>query len=142
MQAINNPLKTGHITALQSTPGDLCNLVLEHRQKPGEHMIVIRGVKSQTEAAFFQEIGAALQLPYYFGDNWAALDECLNDMDWMPEGTLFLVVSDYGKLFAKEPDQAVLVKKFLALMHRAMEDWKAGNNGREMQLGVITHQEP
>lgn len=42
---------------------------------------VVRGKKSRTVSHFFDEISAALQFPYYFGENWAALDECLADLE-------------------------------------------------------------
>src|SRR5262249_52404434 len=44
---------------------------------------VIRGRKSRTVRAFFDEVSAALQFPYYFGENWAAFDECITDLDWL-----------------------------------------------------------
>jgi hypothetical protein len=50
----------------------------------------IRGAKSRTIEAFFNEIGAALQLPYYFGETWDALSDLFYDRGWLP-GTLFMV---------------------------------------------------
>src|SRR5262249_51187363 len=53
---------------------------------------VIRGRKSRTVRAFFDEVSAALQFPYYFGENWAAFDECITDLDWLPgDAYLFLI---------------------------------------------------
>ena len=40
----------------------------------------IRGRKCRTVTALFDEMGAALQFPYYFGENWDALDEVLRDL--------------------------------------------------------------
>jgi hypothetical protein len=44
----------------------------------------VRGRKMRTVDALFDEMAAALQFPYYFGENWPAFDECLADMDWLP----------------------------------------------------------
>ena len=44
----------------------------------------LRGQKMRTVKSLFDETAAALQFPYYFGENWPALNECLADMDWLP----------------------------------------------------------
>lgn len=44
----------------------------------------VRGSKMLTEDQLFTEVSAALQFPYYFGENWPAFDECLADLEWLP----------------------------------------------------------
>lgn len=57
----------------------------------------VRGRKMRTVDRLFDEFAAALQFPYYFGENWAAFDECLADMDWLPMETgIVVVVLDPG----------------------------------------------
>jgi hypothetical protein len=29
------------------------------------------------------EFAASFQFPYYFGENWPAFDECINDLSWL-----------------------------------------------------------
>src|ERR1051326_1670912 len=63
-------------------------------QPPEKTAIVmrrIRGHKAKTTAALFDEMAAALQFPSYFGENWNALDECLNDLEWLPGDAYVLV---------------------------------------------------
>jgi hypothetical protein len=43
----------------------------------------LRGSKMKTERGLFDELSAAFQFPYYFGDNWDALDECMADLSWL-----------------------------------------------------------
>src|SRR4051812_44457733 len=43
----------------------------------------LRGEKMRSTASLMDEFAAALQFPHYFGANWAALGECLADMDWL-----------------------------------------------------------
>lgn len=64
---------------------------------------VARGLKMRTVDGLFNEIAAALQFPYYFGENWAAFDECLADMDWLPMDVgIVIVILDSGAVLADE----------------------------------------
>jgi hypothetical protein len=38
---------------------------------------VLRGRKMRSAADLFDECAAALQFPYYFGENWDSFDECM-----------------------------------------------------------------
>lgn len=53
---------------------------------------VVRGQKMRTVEGMFDEVPAALQFPHYFGENWAAFDECLAEMDWLPLDVGIVVV--------------------------------------------------
>lgn len=52
----------------------------------------VRGTKMHTVQGLFDEIAAALQFPYYFGENWAAFDECLSDLDWLSVSNPVVIV--------------------------------------------------
>lgn len=66
---------------------------------------LLRGHKMRTVDRLFDEMSAALQFPYYFGENWPALDECLADMDWLPSRAgIVVVVLDAVEVLADEPD--------------------------------------
>ncbi|MEE8888146.1 MAG: barstar family protein [Acidipropionibacterium acidipropionici] len=43
----------------------------------------LRGTKCATIQGMFDEFSAALQFPYYVGENWPAFDECIADLDWL-----------------------------------------------------------
>ncbi len=67
----------------------------------------------RTVEGMFDEMAAALQFPYYFGENWPAFDECLADMDWLPMnvGIVILVYDALEVLTdAAETELAVLVR--------------------------------
>lgn len=77
----------------------------------------VRGRKMRTFEGMFDEMAAALQSPHYFGENWAAFDECLADMDWLPLNVgIVVVVSDPGDVLADTNDAelGVLVR---AIVH-------------------------
>jgi hypothetical protein len=82
----------------------------------------VRGRKMRTVDGLFDEFAAALQFPYYFGQNWAAFDECFADMDWLPMNVgIVVLVLDPGDVLADdaEEDLGVLVR----LMTRAAETY-------------------
>jgi Barstar (barnase inhibitor) len=55
-----------------------------------------------TTEAMFNEFAAALQFPYYFGGNWAAFDECLADLSWLPATGYIITIFDSADLLAKD----------------------------------------
>ncbi|MBF6276303.1 MULTISPECIES: barstar family protein [Nocardia] len=84
----------------------------------------VRGAKMRTTAGVFDEFAAALQFPYYFGDNRDAFDECLRDLDeFVGEAPGYVVViRDSSGLLA---DQREDLEWFADAMTQAAEYWAA-----------------
>ena len=82
----------------------------------------IRGTKSRTLEAFFDEVAAALQFPYYFGENWDAFTEVIGEMNWLPAKRYLYVFSNADQLLrdALPRDFALLVETLL----ETREAWK------------------
>src|SRR5438874_1571617 len=56
---------------------------------------VVRGRKMRTVDSMFDEVAAALQFPWYFGENWPAFSECLSAMYWLRvEGGIAILILD------------------------------------------------
>jgi hypothetical protein len=83
-------------------PGDrrATSVVAGRCEQDGLTVRVVRGRKMRTVRGLFDEFAAAFQFPYYFGENWAAFDECLADLDWLPPGAGYVVV-------ISEPDEVL-----------------------------------
>lgn len=81
----------------------------------------IRGSRCQTEVDFFREISAALQFPWYFGENWAAFDECMCDLEWLSFQRLFLVIDDFRLVFHGNESLQMTLKKYLSI---ALSYWE------------------
>ncbi len=80
----------------------------------------IRGKRCKTEDIFFNEVSASFQFPYYFGENWAAMDECLCDLEWLCASKIFVVIDDFSCMFCEQKHiQSILqerVKKYFGIM--------------------------
>jgi hypothetical protein len=92
-------------------------------QRGGSPARVVRGSKMITLDGFFAEMGAALQLPAYFGENWPALDECLKDLSWLPGPAYVLIVTEADMLF--RDDEFDSLPTFLRLAEGVGEEWSA-----------------
>jgi hypothetical protein len=81
----------------------------------------LRGAKMRSTQSLFDEVAAALQFPDYFGENWDALDECLNDLSWLPGRSYLLVISDALQVLADEPVRELEI--LLRLLMRTGDEW-------------------
>ncbi len=85
----------------------------------------IRGKKSRTVSDFFNEIAAAMQFPYYFGENWAALDDCIADLDWIEGDAYLLMVSQANLLLDDVNSESFRV--LIQILSSANEKWLTPN---------------
>lgn len=99
----------------------------------------IRGVKCRSVQSMLDEFSAALQFPYYFGDNWPAFDECMNDLDWLSRSEtrldfgagIVLAVWDSGEVLSESyPDALGILagtlrsaNEYFATPHHRGEPW-------------------
>ena len=83
---------------------DFISEVQEERIEDDVTIHRLRGAKCRTAAGFFSEIGAVMQLPLYFGENWDALNDMFYNESWLP-GTLFAVTDGHRFLEDEEPKE-------------------------------------
>lgn len=91
---------------------------IDNSYNPSDHfpdfcIRIIRGERCQDEGSTFQEWAAALQFPWYFGHNWDALDECINDLEWLPAKGYIFVITHIDKVLPKRRFETLIniVKK-------------------------------
>ena len=97
----------------------------------GTYTSYIRGVRCKTEEEFFREISASFQFPWYFGENWAALDECICDLEWLKFRRILVLVNDFSKIFNGNKKLQELLIKYLAY---AADYWESENISFEIVL--------
>ena len=84
----------------------------------------IRGRKSETLPDFLNEIAAALQFPYYFGENGAAFSECITDLDWLEGDAYLLIIEDALALLQDSEEDFRIILHYL---ESANEEWLTPN---------------
>jgi len=63
----------------------------------------LRGDRMRTVDGVFDEFSAAMQFPWYFGQNWGAFDECLGDLEWIEFSALVIVIFDADQVLVEDP---------------------------------------
>ncbi|MBT0768870.1 barstar family protein [Kineosporia sp. J2-2] len=82
----------------------------------------VRGRKCRTRQGLFDEFAAALQFPWYFGENWPAFGDCLSDLDWIPQqGGHVLVLKEPEQVLAD--DDQTEFETFADHLRMAAREW-------------------
>lgn len=82
----------------------------------------LRGTRCKTEKDFFYEVSASFQFPWYFGENWAAFDECICDLEWLQFDSIVLVIDDFSAIFDGSHHLQSLLIKYLTVMIQYWEN--------------------
>ena len=81
----------------------------------------------------FYEFSDALLFPGYFGWNWDALSDCLEDLNWLPADGYLIVVENAPRLLSKSAeDQHTLFR----ILSRAVHHW-ASPLGKSVPFKVL-----
>ncbi len=101
--------------------GDIDSFALRWRHREDKFVLrILRGRRCSDEQRLFQEWAAALQFPYYFGENWDAFDECLADLEWMPaRAYLFAITNIDGLLRRKDREFQI----FMSILDKVAAEW-------------------
>jgi len=84
--------------------------------------VVLEGTKMKDIASFHQELQLKLEIPDYFGKNWDALSEVLNDLSWLDFDNFVIMIRDYDSLLADEEFEQK--SEFLCILDDTMDEWE------------------
>lgn len=105
---------------------DLETLLADTRDRH-EVVGILHGSRCHTKQEFFDEVSAVLRFPDYFGRNWDAFSECMNDLeDWLPATNYLLVITNAEQFLLSEPPKERAV--CMDILARAAERWRSGAN--------------
>jgi RNAse (barnase) inhibitor barstar len=119
---------------------DLDSFVLGKPNYPGLIVRLIRGRRCSTRDQFFQEWAAAFQFPHYFGHNWDAFEECINDLEWLPGKAYVTFLSDVGDVLNHETDD---FRVLIDTLMMAAQEWRSPERHQsphqEVPFRVVFH---
>lgn len=92
-------------------------------------VVKLRGKKCRNYGAFMDELGAAFQVFYGFGENWSAVAEVLREMDeWLPGDGYVVVVEHAEDLHCEEPVELATLMRILSMVGDAWSKAIVGND--------------
>jgi RNAse (barnase) inhibitor barstar len=89
--------------------------------------VLLPGEDLLSPAALFQIFQTAFRFPDYFGHNWDALDECLNDLEWLEAGGYLLGIDVAERIVLAGPDFGT----FITILERTAREWGKGRSEGE-----------
>lgn len=97
--------------------------------------IELNGKDIETKELFMNEIDRAFELPPYFGKNWDALWECLNDLYWIKENKINIRIHNTNELFGKH--KVNLISFFNDLTERSKDDFELGKSEKLITIEYL-----
>jgi len=70
----------------------------------------------------FDEFAAALQFPWYFGENADAFEDCLSDLNWLPPGAGYVVMITQPAEVLKDAGEGAF-QWFVEALERTSQEW-------------------
>ena len=83
----------------------------------------LRGSKMRGTKGLFDEFSAALQFPYYFGENWNAFDECIEELEGIDADGYLLIILNSDELLVDTEDPEVEIEHLFSKLSYAGEEW-------------------
>ncbi len=84
----------------------------------GYHFVRIRCDELRSKEQLFECLAAQIPLPKYFGKNWDALEECLQDFRWQRAPGYLLIFEDFSAVRElPHPDLETLLQIFEETAH-------------------------
>ncbi len=66
-----------------------------------------------TKRGFLRKTARILHFPSYFGRNWDAYEECLNDLEWLDAGGYVLLLDNLKAFRTKAPEELETARSIL-----------------------------
>lgn len=88
--------------------------IIRLAERHGWRVYHLDGREMDGKAEFLSRSAAALGFPSYFGHNWDAFEECLNDMLWEPDRPALLLFDRAGHFAGAAPEQFATALDILA----------------------------
>ena len=91
-------------------------------ERRGWQCFYLDGRQIADKATFLAASAAAMRFPSYFGRNWDAFEECVNDLAWAPAPGYLLLYDGVAHFAAAHPAEWATARDILA---GAVAGWQA-----------------
>lgn len=71
--------------------------------------------------SFYNDIQIKMRFPRFFGKNLDALEECLNDLDWLDLDNYSIVINNYDEFLKSENEETL--KGILDIFRLCSQNW-------------------
>ena len=83
---------------------------------------------------FYTQIAKDLHFPDYFGKNLDALNDCLNDLSWLEQNQVHIVLTHYDKFLSSEPKDVRW--NVLHILDESAKTWKDSTGTNKMKFDI------
>lgn len=84
-------------------------------------LVVFDASKMKDIDGLYERFSEAFKFPEYFGRNLNSLDECLNDLDWLPAPGYVVTIRNHNSLLRDEHPE--VRASLLEILENAGEEW-------------------
>ncbi|NMB44187.1 MAG: barstar family protein [Clostridiales bacterium] len=92
--------------------------------KEHTYVAIIDGKNCTSTENVFIEFANVFKFPNYFGSNWSAFDECINDLEWLSSDSYILLIKNVNHVLQGE------TKDFRILLNILKDTAVEWSNGR------------
>lgn len=102
-------------------PYELLHNHLTSREANGMLLVSLEGELMRSVDGLYDEIFRKMNFPDYCGRNLNALDECLNDLEWLDVGSgIIIVIRDANQMLRDRPE---VLEGLVEILTRSGEEW-------------------
>ncbi|BCD22139.1 hypothetical protein BC30090_1036 [Bacillus cereus] len=92
-------------------------------------LISIDGSKCMDMNGLFSEFSKKMNFPDYFGGNWNAFDECINDLSWLTSEQYVILISKTDKLLVNDNENFEVL---INILSDTCMEWAEGREYGEL----------
>ena len=101
--------------------GGTVNALSSALEAAGWRTFHVDGKKVKDKASFLSACAKAMEFPDYFGGNWDAFEECINELSWAEAKGYLVVLENMGKFVEAAPSDW---KTACEIFTSAAANWK------------------
>jgi len=95
-------------------------------QSVGMRIVGIDASAVRTKSQMLGLLGRSLAFPSWYGRNWDALEDCLTDLDWLPQPGLVVRIEGFDAYAEADPDGFGIL---LDIFKTSAEYWRGEGRG-------------